>query len=508
MSEISSNNKRLAKNTLLLYFRTILIMLINLYMSRVVLEALGVEDFGIYNAVGGIVTMFSIISGALSAAISRFITYELGRNDKSRLNKIFSTSVNIQIGLCVLILLIAEPLGVWFLNTHMVIPDGRLDIANWVFQFSLLSFCINLISVPYNAAIIAHERMSAFAYISIIEALLRLGIVYILAVSIFDKLITYAFLLVAVALLVRIAYGIYCNKNFDECHYQWVNDKSILKEMAGYAGWSFLTNAAYIFNTQGVNILTNVFFGVTLNAARGIATQVDSAVMQFVNNFTMALNPQITKSYARNDIHKMIDLVFLGSKYTIYLTLFFAIPLIAETEYILSIWLKEVPEYSALFVKLGIIAAIIDKFGMTFSTAYSATGKIKHYVIWVSAVGCLVFPLTFFCFKLGLGAESAYWSFIITYILVNIVRIYMMKQRFNFPVLKFLLNVVGRIILTISACTILPVFIVSTMESSFYRLIVTTISCTISTAIFVYFIGLTVKEQNSIVQFIKSKIIK
>lgn len=506
MLETSSSNKRIAKNTLLLYFRTILIMLINLYMSRVVLEALGVEDFGIYNAVGGVVAMFSIISGALSSAISRFITYELGKGDTSRLNKIFSTSVNIQVGLCLIILAVAEPLGVWFLNTHMSIPDGRMDAANWVLQFSLLSFCINLISVPYNAAIIAHERMSAFAYISIVEALLRLGVVFALSITMFDKLVSYVFLLVIVALTIRILYSIYCNSNFKECHYKWFYDKSILKEMTGFAGWSFLTNTAYIFNTQGINILINLFFGVKLNAARGIATQVDTAVMQFVNNFTMALNPQITKSYAQGDMHQMTKLVFLGAKFSTYLTFFFAIPLIAETDYVLSIWLKEVPEHSATFVRLGIIATIIDKFGMTCSTAYSATGNIKEYVVWVSIAGCIVFPLTLVCFQLGLTPESAYWSFIVTYIIVDAVRLYMMKRRFDFPVQKFMSDVIGRIIITILPCIILPIIIINTIGPSFLRLIVTIICCTLSTATFVYIIGLTSDEQKAIKRLIRNKI--
>lgn len=506
MSVTSSNNKRIAKNTLLLYFRTILIMLINLYMSRVVLEALGVEDFGIYNAVGGVVAMFSVISGALSSAISRFITYELGKGDTSRLNKIFSTSVNIQVGLCLVILVVAEPLGIWFLNTHMSIPDGRMEAANWVLQFSLLSFCINLISVPYNAAIIAHERMSAFAYISIVEALLRLGVVFTLTVTMFDKLVSYAFLLVMVALTVRVLYSIYCNRNFEECHYKWIYDKPILKEMTGFAGWSFLTNTAYIFNTQGVNILINLFFGVTLNAARGIATQVDAAVMQFVNNFTMALNPQITKSYAQGDIAQMTKLVFLGAKFTTYMTFFFAIPLIAETDYVLSVWLKEVPEHSAMFVRLGIIAAIIDRFGMTCSTAYSATGKIKDYVVWVSVAGCLVFPLTWGCFQLGMAPESAYLSFIVTYILVDAVRLYMMKRRFDFPVMRFMLGVAGRIFVTLLPCLILPTVTIHTMDSSFLRLVVTTVGSTLSTAIFVYIIGLTSNEQETVKRLIRNKI--
>ena len=285
MSESSSNNKRIAKNTLLLYFRTFLLMAITLYTSRVVLATLGVDDYGIYNVVGGFVAMFSVISGALSSAISRFITFELGHGDKDKLSRIFSTSVNIQILLGILILILGETVGIWFLNNRMNIPIERMTAANWVLQCSLISFTINLISVPYNAAIIAHEKMKAFAYVSILEAVLKLAIVYLLLVSDTDKLILYAILHVFVALSIRLVYGIYCNRNFSECRYHLVYDKSLLKEMSGFAGWNFLTNGAYILNTQGVNLLINIFFGVAINAARGIVAQIDSAIMQFVNSF-------------------------------------------------------------------------------------------------------------------------------------------------------------------------------------------------------------------------------
>ena len=309
MSETSANNKRIAKNTLLLYVRTLFIMLVTLYTSRVVLNTLGVSDYGIYNVVGGVVAMFSVISVSLSSSISRFITYELGHGDFDKLKRIFSTSINIQVGISLVILVLAEVFGVWFLNTKMNIPAERMTAANWVLQCSLLSFIIGLISVPYNACIIAHERMSAFAYISILEVVLKLAVVYMLLVSPYDKLATYAVLLVVVALIVRLTYGQYCKRHFEESRYRFVHDKSLIKEMTGFAGWSFFGNGAYMLNTQGVDMLINIFFGVTFNAARGVATQVQNAVMQFVNNFTVAVNPQITKSYASGEREYMYKLV-------------------------------------------------------------------------------------------------------------------------------------------------------------------------------------------------------
>lgn len=259
MSDTSTNNKRIAKNTLLLYIRTLFIMLITLYTSRVILNTLGVSDYGIYNVVGGVVAMFSVISSSLSSSISRFITYELGHGDFERLKRIFTTSVNIQIGISFVILVLAETFGLWFLNTKMNIPANRMTAANWVLQCSLISFIINLISLPYNACIIAHEKMSAFAYISILEAILKLTVVYMLLISPYDKLSTYAVLLVIVALLIRLAYGQYCKRHFEESRYKFVYDKPLIKEMTGFAGWSFFGNGAYMLNTQGVDMLINIF---------------------------------------------------------------------------------------------------------------------------------------------------------------------------------------------------------------------------------------------------------
>ena len=318
-NQTSDNNKRIAKNTLLLYLRMFLTMAVSLYTSRIILNTLGVEDYGINNVVGGIVTMFTVISGSLSASISRFITFELGKDNIQRLKKVFSTGVNIQIGMSVLIVLLAECVGVWFLNTKMNIPPERLGAANWVFQCSILTFVLNLLSVPYNAAIIAHEKMSAFAYISILEVSLKLIIVYMLIISPFDRLKTYAVLFLCVGAIIRFIYGYYCKRHFEECSYYFVYDKPLLKEMTSFAGWNFFGTSAWMLNTQGLNILINMYFGVAFNAARGVATQVDSALKQFINNFTTAVNPQITKSYAQGDLEYVYTLVCSSAKYSAFL---------------------------------------------------------------------------------------------------------------------------------------------------------------------------------------------
>ena len=277
------------------------VMAITIYTSRVVLEILGIEDYGVQNAVGGIVGMFSLISGSMSNSVMRFITYELGKGNKTRLANVFITSVNVMLILAILVLIIGELLGLWFLNHRMSIPEDRMVAANWVFHLSLLTFAINIMSVPYNATIVAYERMNIYAFISVLEVILKLVIVYLLTLSNIDRLILYSILLFSVAVLIRLIYWIYCRKSFKECEYQFVYDKDLLKKMASFAGWNFFGQSTAVISNQGVNLLMNLFFGVLVNAARGISGHVQSAVMQFVNSFTVALNPQITKSYASGD---------------------------------------------------------------------------------------------------------------------------------------------------------------------------------------------------------------
>ena len=504
MTDTSVNNKRIAKNTLLLYVRTLFIMLVTLYTSRVVLNTLGVTDYGIYNVVGGVVMMFSVISSSLSSSISRFITYELGHGNFEKLKRIFSTSVNIQIGISVLILVLAEIFGVWFLNAKMNIPAERLTAANWVLQCSLLSFIINLISVPYNACIIAHERMSAFAYISILEAVLKLAVVYMLLVSSYDKLATYAVLLVAVALIIRMAYSLYCRRHFEESRYKFVYDKPLVKEMTGFAGWNFFGSSAYMLNTQGVDMLINIFFGVMLNAARGIATQVQNAVMQFVNNFTIAVNPQITKSYAAGEMEYMYKLVCRGARFSYFLLFLFVVPIVCEADYILRLWLKIVPEHAPTFLRLTLFGSLMMLLGNSMLTAISATGNIRRYQLWVTIVGCLVFPLTWIAFKLGSPPETTYVIFIVIYFLLVFVRLYIAKGLLNFPVRLYMTDVMLRISMVSAISFILPLLVICNMEEGFFRLCLTCIVSLLSTALTIWVLGLQKSERRKIANKIQS----
>lgn len=424
MINTAQNNKRIAKNTLLLYFRMLFMMAVSLYTSRVILHTLGVEDFGIYNVVGGVVAMFSVISGSLSAAISRFITYELGKGDKEKLIRIFSSSVTIQLGLGLIILILAEVIGVWFLNSKMTIPSSRMYAANWVFQLSILTFIINLISVPYNAAIIAHEKMSAFAYISILEVVAKLLIVYMLLWSPFDKLIFYAVLMASVALIIRFVYGYYCKRHFEECTYHFIFDKELLKKMFGFAGWNFIGASSAILRDQGGNIIINLYCGPTVNAARGIAYQVNAAVQGFVTNFMTALNPQITKSFASGDMKYMKVLMFQGSRLSFYMLLLLSAPIILNTHYILGLWLKLVPEHTVEFVRLVLIYAISESISSPIVTGMLATGNIKKYQIIVGLLQMMNLPISYIFMLYGFAPEMVFVTAIIISQLCLIARLY------------------------------------------------------------------------------------
>lgn len=501
------NTKRVAKNTGLLYVRTIVMMLISLFTSRIVLEALGVENYGIYNVVGGVVGMFSIISGSLSSSISRFLTFALGEENHEKLRRIFSMSISIQFLIGFVIIVLAECCGVWFINNKLNIPPDRLIAAHWVFQCSLLAFFTSLISIPYNACLIAHERMDVFAYMTILDVVFKLIVAYAIFVTPFDSLITLAVLNLFVSILMRIIYGIYCAKHFDECRYEWTKfDKSLAKEMTGFAWWSFFGNTAWIFNTQGVNILINMFFGVVYNAARGVAAQVEGAVMGFVNNFSTALSPQITKSYAAGDKEYMFSLICRGTKFTYFLTLFFAIPLWFEAQTVLSIWLVEVPIDSAIFLKLSLICSIITTAGSPMLTAIMASGDIKKYEIVVTVIGYLVFPLTYLAYKLGASILSTYFIFMVIYSCLIWVKVDFSKRLFGFPVKLFISKVLTPSILTTIISFILPVCLTLLMPESLLRLLLMVPLTLFSTAVCVYLVGLTQGERQFVAIKIQSKL--
>ena len=495
------NSGRIAKNTLVLYIRMIFLMFISIYTSRIVLNALGVEDYGIYNVVGGVVSMFTILSGSMSAAISRFITFELGRSsDLERLRTVFSTSVTVQVIIAVLVVLLAEGVGVWFINNRMNIDPERLNAANWVFQLSLLSFAVNLLSIPYNASIIAHEKMSAFAYISIFEGVAKLSVAFLTASSPFDRLIFYAMLTCVVAVIVRILYSVYCRKYFDEVRFRFCFDKGLFREMFSFAGWNFIGNGLYIVNTQGINVLSNIFFGVTVNAARGVVGQVEHAVNQFVNNFTTAINPQITKSYAAGDKEYMYALVCKGAKYSYFMMLAFAVPVILEAETLLEVWLKNVPEYAAVFLRYATVCSMTTVLSNTLVTAMFATGDIRRYQIIVGAVGLMVFPLSWVFFKAGFEPQVAYSVYCGVYGILLFVRLWLMKDMIGMPVSMYVKSVILRIMPVTLIAFGMTWGVTELMEPGIWRLLITSAAGVSFVASAIWLTGLERSEKEFIIE--------
>ncbi len=480
-------------------------MLVSLYTSRVVLEQLGVEDYGIYNVIGGLVAMFSIMSGALSAAISRFLTFELGRKNNDRLRTIFSTSVNVQLIMGLVIVLLIEIGGVWFLNNKMEIPAGRLNAATVVLHVSMITFLINLISVPYNATIIAHERMGAFAYIAMLEAVMKLGVAYLITLSPIDKLIVYACLLLGVSLVVRLVFSIYCNRHFEECKYQLKLDKPLLKEMLTFASWNFIGSSSGMLKSQGINILLNVFFGTVVNAAQGIASQVRVAINSFVTNFITAMNPQITKSYALENREYMSQLVFSGSKYGFYLLLILALPIFFETKQILSLWLTVVPDFTVVFIRLMLVESLVESLSQTIITAMAATGDIKKYQITVGGIYLLNLPMAYFLLMLGLAPESVFATTILVAIFALCGRVVFFR-RMSLSRIQFLKQVITKVLVVTILSIIAPIIIYYTMEPSISRLVTVTILGEMFLLLSIYTLGLSRNERETVNGYIKNKI--
>ena len=498
-TQSSDNNKRIAKNTLLLYFRMLFMMVVSLYTSRIILNALGVEDFGIYNVVGGVVAMFSVISGSLSAAISRFITYELGKGDQGKLNNIFSASVTIQLLLSLIIVILIESVGVWFLNAKMTIPEARMTAANWVLQFSIITFVINLISVPYNAAIIAHERMSAFAYISILEAVCKLAIAFLIMVSPMDKLIFYALLMCAVSIIVRLTYGHYCKKHFTECTYRFHWDKDILMKMFGFAGWNFIGASSAVLRDQGGNIVINLFFGPSVNAARGIANQVNGAITGFVWNFMTALNPQITKSYASGDREYMMTLIFQGARLSFYMLIFLSLPVLVNTHYILVIWLKLVPEHAVLFVQLILVFAMCESISNPLVTAMLATGKIRNYQIVVGGLQLLNLPLSYICLRLGFIPESVLLVAIVISLCCLAARLYMLRSMIGLSSILYMKKVFLNVLVVAVCSVIVPMALVKYVDENFLSFVLVSLVAMFCTIMVEYYIGCNRRERAFVV---------
>lgn len=499
MSDISANNKRIAKNTIALYFRTFITMIVGLYTGRVMLHALGVDNYGINNVVGSIVAMSSLITATMSAAISRYITYALGKGDKDQLKTLFSTSVNAQIVMSIIAIVVLEIGGLWFLNTVAQIPQGREMAAFWVFQCSLISLTIGLVSSPYNALLVAHERMGIYAYTSIAEAMLKLAICFIILAYGGDRLILLAILTVLVGLGMRIFYGWYCGKNFYEAHYSpKIFDKGLLKELTVFSGWNLLNNGAYTFATQGVNMLINVFFGVAYNAARGIANTVNAAVQSFVGNFTMAFSPQITKSYASGDKAYAIHLGNRGTKFSWLLMYIFIVPVCCEADTLLRLWLGKAPEWSALFLRFAMFESLAVCSGQNLFRLIQSDGHVKSYTIHAAITAGFIFPLTWIAYTLGAPVWLSYVIFIIDFVVLNLVRFYDIKKLMQFSIRQHIKEVIIPCVMVSITSFIVPLGICYYMNPGIIRFLVNVPICVLWTVVCCILFGLTKNERNFI----------
>lgn len=502
-NDISQNNKRIAKNTLALYFRTFITMIVGLYTGRVMLHALGIDNYGVNNVVGGIVGMSSLITTAMSQGISRYLTCAIGTGDKEKLRIVFSTSINVQIMMAVIVAAILEIASVWFINSAANIPEGRMVAANWVLQCSIVILMITLICSPFNALLIAHERMKIYAYVGIIDVILKLMICYAIMVFSGDRLILLAVLQILVTLGMQIFYGWYCGRNFEEAKYNSrLFDRGILKELTVFSSWNFISHSSYVFATQGVNMLVNVFFGVAYNAARGIAMQVNSAVQGFVSNFVVAFSPQITKSYAADEKEYAVHLSNRGTKFSWIMMYIFIVPVCVEADMLLKLWLGEVPEMAVLFLRFAMFESLAVSSGGNLYRLIQADGHIRMYTIHAAVTAGLVFPITWILFYLGAPVWIAYLVFIISFLLLNIIRIYDIKHLMIFSIRQYLKECIIPCMIISITSFIIPIIIVQFMEQSIIRFFVNVTVSVLWTCLCCYLFGLTKNERC----FLKNKL--
>ena len=492
-----------------LYFRMMLIMGVALFTSRIVLRNLGIEDFGIYNVVGGIVTMFTFLNGSLGSATSRYITFELGRKNYERLNQVFNVAFLIHVAIGIIVIVLAETVGLWFFYEKMSIPDDRIDAAQWVYQISILTCFFSLTQVPYSASIIAHENMRVYAWIGIVEVLAKLVIVYLLVVSPFDKLVFYAVLLCLLQISIMMYERFYCLRHYGEIRMKLYWERSLYREMFGYAGSDLIGNISVLAQGQGLNLLLNVFFGPVVNAARGVAYQVQGAVTQFSNNFMTAVKPQIIKSYAQGDIDGMMVLVKNSSCFSFYLMWMISFPIMLEADYILSLWLGKYPDHTVTFLILVLVLCLIQTLKTPRTTVYHATGHLKLTNLVVGGILCAAFPLAYLFLKMGMSPESVFWAANISMAVSEVASVFILKRYVDYSIVSYLASVHGRCIIVTALSAIVPFLLFDRwIEPSFLRLMSTCLLTSLSIMFVVFSIGMDRETRVKLMGFVKAKLIK
>lgn len=500
MSQSSiANNRQIAKNAIALYFRMAVTMLVGLYASRVILNALGVSDYGIYGVVGGFVSMFTLISSSLSASISRFLTFELGRGNAKKLKAVFSNAILALIGIAIIVVIAAETVGLWYLYNKMVIPADRINAAFWCFQLSLLTLVISLINMPYSASIIAHERMDIYAYLAVSDAVLKLAVCFAVLYSTIDRLILYASLLCAISILNQCIYVLFCKQKFAESKFEFKLDKSLFKALFSFAGWNFIGNSAAILTSQGSNLLLNWAGGPVVNAAYGIANSASGMVSSFVGNFTQAFNPQITKRYAAEEYASLMTLLVYGSKYSYFLMYIIALPILLNTHFLLKLWLGQVPEYTIWFIRFIILANLFDTISRPIVTAKNATGRIKNYQIIVGGILLLTLPLSYFALKLGCSVISVTVIAAIIAFVAVFARMYMLRGDFpGWSSAYFIKKVVIKVLLISVLSTIVPLISYILLPYGTLNFLMTSTISLLSCAITIYWLGCEKPEKEII----------
>lgn len=481
-------------------------MAISLYTSRVVLQVLGVEDFGIYNVVGGIVSMMGVINGAMSVSTQRFLTFELGRGDSVRLKQVFSMCVTIYLLLAILLLVLAETVGLWFLNSKLIIPAERITAANWVYQFSILSTVFSLLTNPYNAVIISHEKMGIYAYISIVDVILKLAIVYLLLIIPIDKLSTYGFLMLVIHIANCGFYWLYCHLKHKESRYKFYWEFGLFKTLLSYTGWNLFGSTAALVKGQGLNILLNMFFSPAVNAARGIAYQVNSTVSHFFTNFYTAVRPQITKYYAQNDLENMFRLVFRSSKMSFFLILLISLPLTIEAPYVIQLWLGQLPEYVVPFMRLIIAITAVDAMANPLMTTAHATGKIALYQSLVGSMTILNIPVSYIFLSFGYGPLIVFEVSLVISVINLFLRLWIVKRLVDFPVANYIKQVFANCLFVAVISAVAPCLIYKYTEVSFISFLAICVVSLFSTVSTIYIVGLQPQERLFIINTIKSKL--
>lgn len=505
MSDIN-NNKRIAKNTMMLYIRMLFSMVVSLYTSRVVLNTLGVEDYGIYGVVGGVVVLFSFLNNAMSVATQRFLNFELGRQDMFRVKCVFNVSITIYIFIALLIILLSETIGIWFFYTKLNIPFDRQNAAMWVYQMSVLASCLSVIRIPYNALVIAYEKMSFFAYVSIIEVLLKLLIVIVLVHIAFDHLIMYSILLFIVSFVVVVVYVLYCNLNFSVSKYSFCWDKELFGKLTSYSAWNMFGASAGVAKDQGINFLLNIFFTPSINAAHAISMQINSAIFQFYNSILVAAQPQIIKYYAAQELEKMYRLVFLVVKIIYLLLIVISLPLFFDTSFILNLWLGTVPGYSVPFIRILIGITCVDAMATPLMTVAHATGKIKLYQSLVGTITICIIPVSYLFLRYGGLEPTIVYVISLCLSIVNFfIRLWFVNDLAKFPVYDFLSQVMFRVII-MTIILVLFMYLMGNLficDSVFIFVVKLVISSALSLFLF-YCLCFNSREKNMFINKIQS----